>query len=634
MADDTNNIQQQTEAIRKQRIETARLAAEIENLDAQRRADIDLSETQKRSLVDLTRQLKARREEIERETKALEDLKKANEKYNASVEETKGFLTEVTGINMTLLDSFKKNADGVRDFGQATKTVMTAMLKFTVSMDKQSVGLAQATGYATDLNDNMIALADANTGLYLSLEQSSQVIGGLSTQFSDFNGLSEEAQRSTAELSGRFLNMGMSAEVSAKALDALRRGLKFNQTTAEATLASFEDLSMQLGRSVGQVTQDFNDLAPALARFGVDGPRVFRDLAQQARSLGLTTRQAFDFTEMFDTFESSADVAGKLNAQLGLQLNSVELMAASSEDRLKILRAEFNMQGTNFKDMSRRQKQMIAEIMGTDVDAAARLFGDPMEMRKFQREQAKDQKRMESFIAITQRWQSSMQQFFINMEPLLSVFRDMMVGFGELVNKVMANDFARFGSMLIGFVVAIKSVVKVLGFLGKTFGMFFGVALTALQSIMDIYDVYKAITSGEGDGGGNMWPAIAKLLGGVLGGAIGMAVGGPLGMGIGYTLGSLAASKLVPQQMNDGQLPGGTLMSTPDGQQIQSRPDDAIFLGTGDIHRTLKQIADNTSMTREGQRLTVSAPIKLILEADKFKQSIIEDVLLILDPAK
>ena len=85
MADDTNNIQQQTEALRKQRLETARLTAEIENLDAQRRAGIELTKIQKRSLVDLTRQLKARREEIERETKALEELKKANEEYNTII---------------------------------------------------------------------------------------------------------------------------------------------------------------------------------------------------------------------------------------------------------------------------------------------------------------------------------------------------------------------------------------------------------------------------------------------------------------------------------------------------------------------------------------------------------------------
>ena len=73
------------------------------------------------------------------------------------------------------------------------------------------------------------------------------------------------------------------------------------------------------------------------------------------------------------------------------------------------------MQGTHFNDMSRRQKQMVAEIMGTDVDVAARLFGDPMEMRKFQRDQAKDAKRVKSFISITDKWRSSMQQFFIKL---------------------------------------------------------------------------------------------------------------------------------------------------------------------------------------------------------------------------
>ena len=607
------------------------LGDRLETLQALQRKKLEHTEVYK----DHLKLYKEEKADLKAVEEAIKKLKKANDEYNASVDETKSALNQLTGINMQLLDSIKKGADGYIDWEKsatsASKTVLSAMLKFTMSLDKQQVGLARTTGYATDLNDNMLALADANTGLYLSLDQSAQVIGGLSLGFRDFNALSEDSQRSTAELAGNFLNMGVQASSTAAGLDKLKKGMNFSQVAAEATMKSFKKLSVEIGSPLGQIVEDFNDLAPSLARFGTAGVGVFKDLANQARSLGLTTRQAFDFTEMFDTFESSADVAGKLNAQLGLQLNSVEMMAASSEERLKILRAEFSMQGTHFKDMSRRQKQMVAEIMGTDVDSASRLFGDPMEMRKFQREQANDEKRMKSFIEISQRWQSSLQQFFINMEPLLSVFRDMMVGFGELVNKVMANDFGRFGSMLVGFAATIRVVVKSMGFLGQAFSKFFGIALTALQAGLDIYEIYKSITGQDGADGGNMWPNIAKLLGGILGGAIGAAVGGPLGMGIGYTLGSMAASKLVPAQMNDGETQGGGVISQPGKRPIQTRPDDTIFMGTGDIHRTLKQIADNTSGA-QSQKFTISAPIQIDLQAEGFREKVIKDVMIEFNP--
>ena len=641
MTDDPNNIQQQTEAIRQQRIEAARLAAEIENLDAQRRAGIELTETQKRSLVDLTRQQKVRREEIERETKALEELKKANAEYNEGLENTKGFLTEITGINMKLLDSFKKNEKGQRDFSKASKTVVTGMLSFAKAMDKQNVTLARATGYATAFQDNLVDLADANNGLYLSVEQGTQVLGGLSTQFSDFNFLSEEAQRSTAKLTGRFLNMGMSAEVSAKALDALKRGMKFNQTTAEATLASFEDLSLELGTTVGKVAEDFNDLSPALARFGVAGPRVFRDLANQARSLGMTTRQAFDFTEMFDTFEGSADVAGKLNAQLGLQLNSVEMMSASSEERLKILRAEFNMQGTNFKDMSRRQKQMIADIMGTDVDMAARLFGDPMEMRKAQRDQIKNQERQEKFIDISQRWQSSMQQFFINISPIIDVFGKALVGISQFFNDAISSPFGKMMSYVLGLGSAVHLLVKGFKYLGKVWRVL-GVTARGFMTVLGpilgvlamINDLAKMVFGDETQKKEGQSGAIGGAIGAALGAAVGSIVPGlgtVVGGAVGYGLGSMAASF-----MSDGEIgPGDSKVISQAGRRpIKTRPDDTIFMGTGDIHRTLKQIADNTSMTREGQKFSITAPVEIDLYAEGFRQKVVQDVMFELNPVR
>ena len=633
-SDNTRNIEAQIKALQDEQKAVRNLTDALEALEAQKKAGKTLTEIQLRSIEELTRKRRVSRENVEKETKALEDLKKANDEYNASIDQTKGALSELTGINMQLLDSFKKNKDGVTDWKEsalsASKTVMSAMLKFTGELDKQQVGLARTTGYATDLNDNMLALADANTGLYLSLGQSVEVIGGLSIGFRDFNALSEDSQRSTAELAGNFLNMGVQASSTAAGLDKLKKGMNFTQVAAEATMKSFKKLSVEIGSPLGQIVEDFNDLAPALARFGAAGPRVFRDLANQARSLGLTTRQAFDFTEMFDTFESSADVAGKLNAQLGLQLNSVEMMSASSEERLKILRAEFSMQGTHFNDMSRRQKQMVAEIMGTDVDVAARLFGDPMEMRKFQREKANDEKRMKSFITISQRWQSSMQQFFINIAPLIDVFREIMIGLSEAVNGFMAGGGGKFLSWAIGFSATVLIMFKALKFLGPVFSLVFAGIAVGINIVMDLIDAFSGKILG--------W---AKLVGGILGALAGFVITGfnPLGAMAGYMAGSAIGGKLAeqsdsPKQMNDGQLPGGTLMSTPDGQQIQSRPDDAIFLGTGDIHRTLKQIADNTSMTREGQRFTVSAPIKLTLEADKFKQSIIDEVMIEFNPTK
>ena len=226
------------------------------------------------------------------------------------------------------------------------------------------------------------------------------------------------------------------SQQAAQAMDMLENALGLTRIAAERTVSEFEDLAMATGQPVSQLVQDFNNLAPAIARFGDRGTAVFNELAKDARRLGLTVQQAFDVTELFDTFQGAADVAGKLNSQLGLQLNSVEIMGASSEDRLKILRAEFNLQGRSFDSLGKRQKQMIAEILQTDVNMAARLFGDPMELRRAMRDQEDQQERLEKFTTATQKLQEAFEQMFVKVEPILTSFT---TNLGRLAEFLLQN---------------------------------------------------------------------------------------------------------------------------------------------------------------------------------------------------
>jgi len=120
-------------------------------------------------------------------------------------------------------------------------------------------------------------------------------------------------------------------------------------------------------------------------------------------------------------------------------------------------------------------------------------------------------------------------------------------------------------------------------------------------------------------------------IGGIIGGIAGFVVGGPPGAAIGYGLGSTAASF-----MSDGEIgPGDSKVISQAGKRpIKTRPDDTIFMGTGDIHRTLKQIADNTSMTREGQKFSITAPVEIDLYAEGFRQKVVQDVMFELNPVR
>ena len=276
----------------------------------------------------------------------------------------------------------------------------------------------------------MMDAASGANGLSVSMSEAGKAIGSLSTNMTLFATLGAGARQEITDTVLALELLGVSSEVSAAALDTLTRGMGLSAGAAENTIKSFDRLAQEVGLPVSEVAEGFTSIGKDLARYGKQGPAVFKKLAKEARKLGMSVKDAFNIAEQFDTFESAADLAGKLNAQIGLQLNSVDLMNASHEDRIKILRDEFKMRGKNFDDMSRRQKQAIAEVMGVDVDMASRLFGDPVALRKYEREQKTLQERAEAVTTVT--------------KDLKQIFEDLALSLGPTIKKIA--EFMKFVS--------------------------------------------------------------------------------------------------------------------------------------------------------------------------------------------
>ncbi len=359
--------------------------------------------------------LEKNRKELAEKKKQLEAEKEALEESNKVYEKRKKILGEVAAGMDTLAGTQVSNLFSL-------KGLMSAGAAYMHQLDAQRVSLRKATGQVNSLTDNLNDMMNANDGLYLSLEENTQVLSSLSTGMTKFLSLSDQQQSSVQSLSKTYFRLGADAGSTATMFDKL--GYAFNLTTEQALSAGdgLLNLSTSIGRPIAEVQKDLIELAPELSRFGARGIQVFEKLAVQARQLGMTVKQAFDMTELFDTFESSANVTGRLNAQLGLQLNSVELMKASSEDRIQLLRQEFAMQGKNIDTMGRRQQQMIASILGTDVESARRLLGDAIGLEQFQKpgEEKTDSKNIAKFTTLTAQIQVRQQQMFHTQEAALT----------------------------------------------------------------------------------------------------------------------------------------------------------------------------------------------------------------------
>ena len=414
------------------------LEKELQDL---KKAGVPASAEQAKALEDYFEQLGEGEQQLIRNIQQEHDLVEIREKSLAGVKGLVGGLESLVGINFKTLFS--------------VQGVVGELGKLAKSLDTTRVSLRQTTGMAAAFNKTVYDLAAGNRGikgLNLSMEESGQVIGGLSQGFSDLNLLVRSTNTATAEAAqglidqaALFHRLGVDAAVTGKAYQEFTRGLGMTATQAKSAGSELYELSQQVGRPLGSVVEDFTQLAPELARFGSKGKEVFMNLTRQARELGLSTTEAFNIAEQLDTFEGAADIAGKMNAQFGTQINSVQLLNASHEDRIDILRREFLQNGATFDQMGKRQKQMLAEIMGTDVSTAARLFGDPVELRTFQAEQLKAAERAQLMQDAFTKVQNALEDLFLTLQPVIN-------GILWLVNM-----FAKSGPMaVIAFGMALK----------------------------------------------------------------------------------------------------------------------------------------------------------------------------------
>ena len=484
--------------------------AALKNLKAQKqiKAQYDLGqislkiyneaiEENNRGLNENTKEIIANMEALHKQTKAKQAASKAYDMLKGAIDKTTSTIDLLTGAQTNSLKGFTEQIVAIRD------------LAFRIQ--GLSVDIRRQTGFANKHTKTFMSLRRSFLEVGLTSDQVAESIVGLSQNFSAFDSLTEKNRSSLVELSKDFKLLGVDFDTFADAQERIR--FSFGLTAEAATNATrrMEDIANVVGRPVQMVLKDLSDIGPELARFGSRGIDVFEGLARRARRLGLSVKEAFDVSELFDTFEGAANIAGRLNAQLGLQLNSVELMKASSEERIDILRTEFQLQGKSFDAMGRRQRQMIAGILGTDIEQAGKLLGDGMDIAAFRAEKSPQELLIKSQDKVAGQMELLVEA--------LSEKNPITAAMGGLqgVIKKQAQAITALGEKL-------PAVATGLAGAATTTGTIDGV-LSAIGVAGDIGMVLSGIRGMRGGPGGGGKGRIGKLLAGAKGG-IGKAFGG------------------------------------------------------------------------------------------------------------
>ena len=434
--------QQHLKALQQLEVPTAEQAAEIEKLT---QAQFNLSEEIRKAAGPLKKQTELYAEQnkvLEAKRELLNKAEAATQKLNSGVDSLVKGMGSLVGLDIpTSIGGFA-----------------SAFVKLGLSIDQTRADMRKATGFTSKLDGQLMRARKTANRFGQSMADTGKAISSANASITLFAGAGDAAQSAMVDTTITLQGLGADAADVGKSIDYLSRGMNMSATAAAKTTLEFDTLAQSVGLPTGQIVKDFATMAPQLAKFGRRGTIEFRKLSRQARSLGVSVKQMFDIGEQMDTFEGAADLTGKLNAQLGLRLNSIELMKASEADRIDMLRAEFKMRGKNFKDMNRWEKKAVAEIMKVDVDTAARLFGSPADLAKYKAEQKGINERMEKMNSLTDKFRGIMENLFEKMAPKLEKFLEYL---SDVAKKFDPASIEKWGSTIKNWLLVIGGLLFV-----------------------------------------------------------------------------------------------------------------------------------------------------------------------------
>jgi hypothetical protein len=410
----------------------------------------DMSEETKHAVDELVKLAEARQMQVAQQdvlNRRLALINDLTSKGSAAVQKLTGAVKSFSGLNFPTT------------IGEAASEFM----RLTTELDASRAALVKTTGFTQKYTKDLNAASLSARRFGGSFTEGSEAIAGLNKGMTLFATLNTDQRRSLQDTSIALAAMGVDAADTGRAMDLLTRGMNMGADGALEAVKDFDKLAQSVGLPTTQIVSDFVAMGPQLAKFGRRGTQVFANMQRQARRLGLDVKQAFELEQQFETFEGASEMAGKLNAQIGLRLNSIKLMKAEEGERIQMMREEFAARGKNFGDMSRWQQKSIAQILNVDVSAAERIFGTPADLAKYQAEQKTLEERARAMTDAMKTFKGALEEVFVKLvgtgviQDFATYLKDMANTLNKETIQGWGNTFTtvmNFAKGLVGLMVA------------------------------------------------------------------------------------------------------------------------------------------------------------------------------------
>jgi hypothetical protein len=479
-------------------IEINQKLAKIE-YDRAAQAEIDFKKTFEPG-VKLTREQTAELQRLTIETdkteKKLKNLAKAQADLNA--EQAKGAqgaktlknnlfglssgLSKIVEIVPTTSAAFKSFGKEMFSWSSIQKMATGGLLKLfdlfmkvAFAADEAQSKFRQNTGAGKEFNNNLNAVRNNLKATGVGFDEASKSLESLYGGMSSFTRMNDGMQTKLAGTVAVYDQLGVSMDVTTGIMDHAVQSLGYDAQGSMDLVKQLDDTAVSLGKNISDVFADFASASKKLSFYGTDMINVFRKLEMQSKDTGLSIDEILGLTEQFDTFEGAGKAVGKLNALLGgPYLNSIDMLNASEDERMEMMKEAMDMSGTMFSDLSKYEQKAFAAAMGTDVDTLRKAM---MGLTSEEEEHIKVQKKAAVRAAAAK---SAMEGLTLALQSLIEdnkeLTGDIMKGirsFTEWIIKVkgtrnITEDLKNVMKALIaikvlGFITTIITAMKALG---------------------------------------------------------------------------------------------------------------------------------------------------------------------------
>ena len=304
-----------------------------------------------------------------------------------------------------------------------------------------------------DFTGNLIHTQRELRSFGITSEATAGAIQSLGTGMSDFTRMDKFSREELTKTVLKFTTLGVSVEDTTKLLEMGTKTLGMSNEQALTLQANLVKTAKGIGIAPGQMVQGFASAAPRLAAHGNAMEKVFEGLALQSKNTGASIDELLGVAAGFDTFESAAQKTSQLNAMFGTQLNSVELLNASEEERIQIMQASLAASGKSIDTMGRFEIKSLAQILGVDDGAVRRMFGgaaEGLEDLEKKASAAKSEVNLEDAmtktVSIQERLVAGNEAFKnTSIEHVLPALKKQADGLTK--NKKLMNDFVKAGKL-------------------------------------------------------------------------------------------------------------------------------------------------------------------------------------------